>query len=116
MTRPGYAASDFFISSVHSILAFGQTHHTLSLSKTPSRENRNSRHQHTKQKEGRQSPDPEKQSDAQIGVTADPNNQEGAKGDYSKDKTSGEGFLKGLESNPKGAVEENSQASTSKTQ
>ncbi|KAK3616467.1 hypothetical protein LTR56_025935 [Elasticomyces elasticus] len=43
----------------------------------------------------RQSPDPEHQSDAQIGVISDPNNH-GAKEDYENDKTSSEQWLNKL--------------------
>ncbi|KAK5674182.1 hypothetical protein LTS10_013079 [Elasticomyces elasticus] len=63
----------------------------------------------------RQSPDPEHQSDAQIGVISDPNNQ-GAREDYDNDKTSSEQWLNKLESNPKGAVEDHAVAATSKKQ
>ncbi|KAK3615918.1 hypothetical protein LTR56_026302 [Elasticomyces elasticus] len=62
-----------------------------------------------------QSPDPEHQSDAPIGVISEPNNQ-GAKEDYESDKTSSGQWLNKLESNHQGAVEAHAVAATSENQ
>lgn len=61
---------------------------------------------------GRQSPEPERQTDAQQQTSAKPNDQgaepAGGAGEASKET------LKGLESNPKGVLEEEAKKKTAK--
>jgi hypothetical protein len=64
--------------------------------------------------QGRQSPEPENQSDAQAGHNASPNDQgAGPKGDNNSAEESKE-QLKGLESNPKGPLEDAKEQKTMK--
>jgi hypothetical protein len=55
--------------------------------------------------QGRQSPEPASQTEAQIGTMANPDDQ-GATKPYTNGKQSSEQWLETLESNPKGPVEE----------
>jgi hypothetical protein len=59
--------------------------------------------------QGRQSPEPASQTEAQIGTMADPKNK-GATQLYDDGKKSSEQWLQGLGSNPKGPVEEHTAA------
>jgi len=64
---------------------------------------------------GRQSPEPETQSHAQVGQTAEPNQQGAAPSeDHAADASKEQ--LKGLESNPKGPLEDAAAKKTEKTQ
>jgi hypothetical protein len=65
--------------------------------------------------QGRQSPEPASQTEAQIGTMANPDNQ-GATQSYDNGKKTSEQWLKALESNPKGPVEEHAAATRSKVQ
>jgi hypothetical protein len=58
--------------------------------------------------QGRQSPEPERQSGAQAGTTSDNPNDQGAGEEQSKES------LKNLESNPKGPLEDKAAAAASK--
>jgi hypothetical protein len=65
--------------------------------------------------QGRQSPEPASQTEAQIGTMADPENK-GATQPYDDGKKSSEQWLQGLGSNPKGPVEEHTAAARSEQQ
>jgi len=62
---------------------------------------------------GRQSPEPETQSHGQVGKTAEPNDQGAApSSDHAKDASVKQ--LAGLESNPKGPLDDEADKKTSK--
>ena len=63
--------------------------------------------------QGRQSPEPERQSEAQAGAVADPNT-EGSDQTAKDDQKDGEDALKHLESNPTPALHEHQEAATAK--
>lgn len=64
--------------------------------------------------EGRNSPDPDHQSDAQIGSIADPNLEASDQSHDDKSKASDVDGLSTLSSNPKGAIDDAATKSTSK--
>jgi len=63
---------------------------------------------------GRQSPDPENQSNAQQGSTANPN-QQGAAPSQEHAKEASDDQKKGLSSNPEGPLDKAAEEKTSKT-
>ena len=64
--------------------------------------------------QGRQSPEPERQSGAQTGSTASNPNEQGVAGNSSETKDSSESSLKNLSSNPKGPMDDKAAAAASK--
>ena len=66
--------------------------------------------------QGRQSPEPERQSGAQTGATANNPNDQGVAGSAEETKESSEGSLKNLGSNPKGAMDDKAHAARAKGQ
>jgi hypothetical protein len=65
--------------------------------------------------QGRQSPEPERQSSAQAGTTSDNANDQGVSG-ANETKESSENTLKNLGSNPKGPMDDKAAAAASKGQ
>ncbi|KAF2725005.1 hypothetical protein K431DRAFT_281481 [Polychaeton citri CBS 116435] len=65
--------------------------------------------------QGRQSPDPERQSDAQQGATTTDVHDTGAAASAEEPKEASADQLKNLESNPKGVLEEEAEKKTAKS-
>lgn len=64
--------------------------------------------------QGRQSPEPERQSGAQTGSTSNNPNDQGVAGSAEETKSSSEDSLKNLSSNPKGPLEDHAAAARAK--
>jgi hypothetical protein len=64
--------------------------------------------------QGRQSPEPERQSGAQAGSTASNPNDQGVAGSAEESKDQSKDTLKNLESNPKGPLEDKAADAASK--
>ena len=64
--------------------------------------------------QGRQSPEPERQSGTQTGATSTNPNDQGVAGSASETKDSSESSLKNLSSNPKGPMDDKAAAAASK--
>jgi hypothetical protein len=64
--------------------------------------------------QGRQSPDPERQSGAQAGAASTNPNDQGVAGSAEESKDQSKDTLKNLDSNPKGPLEDKAAAAASK--
>ena len=64
--------------------------------------------------QGRQSPEPERQSGAQTGSTSNNPNDQGVAGSAEDTKNSSEDTLKNLGSNPKGPLDDHAKAARAK--
>lgn len=64
--------------------------------------------------QGRQSPEPEKQSNAQAGSTSTNANDQGVAGSAEQTKDQSEDALKNLSSNPKGPMDDKAHAARAK--